>query len=144
MSILILTADSGRARLFQTENSSSEIIEVEDIVNPVARIKDNKLLSDGASSLKDSVGAGRHGGDPKHMPKEVAKQRFAKEVSDTLVASMDKYGYHKLYIIAAPKFLGELRTVIPNKIKQLLIGEVDHDATSLTPKEFRHLLPKYL
>jgi len=144
MSIWVLAADSARARVLKTETNDSEFTELTAMYNPEGRLKENSLVSDSPGSQSDGGGMGRHAVPPRHSHKRTAAQRFAKEVAHTLETAYENHDYHKLYIVAAPQFLGELRSHLPNKIRQTVVGEYDRNVTTFSAEEIRHVLPRYL
>ncbi|WP_296805566.1 host attachment protein, partial [Thiocapsa sp.] len=50
----------------------------------------------------------------------------------------------KLYVIAAPAFLGMLRKHQSPSLKQLVAGEVDKNLTTHSPEAIRKSLPDFL
>ena len=144
MSIWVLAADSARARVLQTEKSNSHFIELTAMTNPQARLKESALVTDGPGSQGDGSGQGRHGVSNKNSAKKTATQRFAKEVAGTLESAYERHDYQKLYIVAAPGFLGELRSHLPEKVKHSIVGEFDRNVTTCSPEKIRHVLPKHL
>src|SRR5512134_1979588 len=102
----ILVADSSRARLFSVDKSLAPLQEVQNFIHPESRAKTQDLTSDRQ---------GRSPGNGPNMDYDVEPKRqeaivFAKELSEHLRNCRHQGLFKKLYIAAAPSFLGLLRT----------------------------------
>lgn len=136
----ILVADCSRARLFSVDKALSPLQEVQSFVHPEGRAKTQDLTSD------------RHGRSPGNGPNmdydvEPKRQQamvFAKELSDHLKSCRNQGLFKKLYIAAAPSFLGVLRNKLDSQTAQLVVEEVNKDLTQLDPVEIRRHLPERL
>ncbi|HIE56381.1 MAG TPA: host attachment protein, partial [Chromatiaceae bacterium] len=70
--------------------------------------------------------------------------RFAKKLCEKLrQGALDK-AFDKLYILAPPAFLGELRECLEANLKSLVAGEITKDVVKQTPEEIRKKLPDFL
>ena len=102
------------------------------------------LVSDKPGRSFDSGGQGRHAMGNKTDPKEQIAIRFAKELADYLEKNRQKKAYIKLFIIAAPHFLGLLRKELSKGVSELVSFEVDKNLTALETDSIRKHLPEYL
>jgi protein required for attachment to host cells len=144
MTVWVLAADGARARIFQNKASINQLDEVNSMVNPLARLKEGDLVTDSSTSQKDVFGLARHSGSPHKSVKQQAEESFAKYVAETLNEARQRNDFQKLYIIAAPRFLGELRTGLSKTTQKLVCGEFNHDVSKLKPEKIRQFLPKFL
>jgi protein required for attachment to host cells len=78
--------------------------------------------------------------EPPTDPKGVEKQRFARELAGILEAASNEGRFARLTLVAPPKMLGELREVLPDKVKEKIVKEVDKDLTWVSV----HELPAHL
>lgn len=136
----VLVADSSRARLFSVEKALAPLQEIEAFINPEGRARTQDLVSDRQ---------GRSPGNGPNMDYDVAPKRqlaiqFAKEISEHLKNGRIAGLFRKLYITAAPSFLGLLRDELDAKTAELVVETVSKDLTQLEPKEIRRHLPERL
>jgi protein required for attachment to host cells len=125
----ILVADSGRARIFESDQTFKALAEVDDMVNPSARLKGSELTSDAPGRAFDSGGQGRHAMEDKTSAKEQDELYFAEQINDYLEAGRTAGRFKSLVIIAAPAFLGTLRKTLNNNLANLVAGEINRDLT---------------
>ncbi len=135
----ILVADSSRARLFSVNKALEPLNEIDSFSHPECRAKTQDLISD-----RQGRGADRGNMDHEVEPKRQEAMSFAKQLSDHLRNGRTAGLFKKLYIAAAPGFLGLLRTKLDNPTAQLVVEEVNKDLTLLDPGEIRRHLPERL
>jgi len=136
----VLIADSSRARLFSVEKALAPLREIEAFVNPEGRTKTRDLVSDRQ---------GRSAGNGPNMDYEVSPKRqqamvFAKQISEHLKDGRVGGLFHRLYIAAAPGFLGLLRDKLDPRTAELVVDTVSKDLTQLEPEDIRRHLPERL
>lgn len=142
--IWILIANSGNATLFTADSPTASLTELMTFDNPDARVKQMELSSDRPGRSFDSHGEGRHAMATEVEPKEQEQIRFAKLIVDRLEQGRAENAFERLVVVAAPAFLGLLRTNFNAPLSSLLSLEVDKDYTSLRPDELRARLPERL
>ena len=136
----VLIADSSRARLFSAEKTLAPLQEIQAFINPEGRAKTQDLVSDRQ---------GRSSGNGPNMDYDVAPKRqlaiqFAKEISEHLKSGRVGGLFRKLYIAAAPSFLGLLRDKLDPRTAELLVDTVSKDLTQLEAEVIRRHLPERL
>ena len=136
----VLIADSSRARLFCVDRVLAPLREIQGFVNPEGRAKNRDLVSDRQ---------GRSPGNGPNMDYEVTPKRqqaiiFAKEISAHLKHGRIGGLFGRLYIAAAPSFLGLLRGKLDARTADLVVETVNKDLTQLEPKQIRRYLPERL
>ncbi len=127
----VVAADTSRARIFVSDKPVSELEEIQTLSHPEARLHEGDLLADTTEGEPDEY-------------KQADADRFAAHVCATIEAGRKSGEFKKLYLIAAPNFLGMLRKHQTNAMKQLLAGEVDKNLAAHSPEEIRKQLPEYL
>ncbi len=142
--IWILIANSGNATLFTADSPTASLTELMTFDNPDARVKQMELSSDRPGRSFDSHGEGRHAMATEVEPKEQEQIRFAKLIVDRLEQGRAENAFERLVVVAAPAFLGLLRTNFNAPLSSLLSLEIDKDYTSLRPDELRARLPERL
>ena len=140
--IWVVAADASRARIFSAEKPVDALCEIETLSNPENRLHEGDLVSDRGGY---AVGAsGGHAYSTGNQAKEEAANRFAAEVCRHLEKGRNSHAFGKLYVMAAPHFLGLLRKHQSDALRGLIRDEIASDLTMQTPDRIRARLPEYL
>ncbi|QVL48105.1 MAG: host attachment protein [Thiocapsa sp.] len=139
----ILAADNSRARIFATEKSAGALREIHTLTFPEGRLHEGDLTTDKGGRGHDPM-SGAHGINGEEAHKQENAERFAGLVCETLESARNKGELQKLYVIAAPAFLGMLRKHQSPSLKQLIAGEIDKNLTTHSPEAIRKSLPDFL
>lgn len=136
----ILVADSSRARLFSADKALAPLREIASFSHPQCRARTQDLTSDRQ---------GRRNDNGSHMAFDVEPKRqeaisFAKEISERLKSGRNARLYDKLYIAAAPGFLGLLRSKLDAGTARMVVEAVNKDLTQFDPQRIRRHLPERL
>ena len=142
--VQVLVASAGQARFFTLDSPTADLIELSSAINPEARMREEDLMDDRRGRYHDQGGAGRSAIDESTDPKDVTIQRFARELAHKLERERTQRRLERLYLVASPSFLGELRKHLSNHLKPLLAGEIAKDFTHLDSRELRKHLPERL
>ena len=136
----ILVADSARARLFTVDRPRGPLAETAGYVNPADRLREQDLESDAPGR-----GAGNGGGRFSMRHEEGAKahhaERFAKELAGVLHKGRVAGEYARLYVMAAPSFLGALRGVLDPATAGCVVESFAKDVVRERPDAIRGHLP---
>lgn len=144
MSIWILAADSSRARIFAAEGAKSSLREVVDLVHPQGRWHERDFASDEPGTSFDRAGQGQHSMGQQVEPKKEEAVRFANEVCSRLDVGRQSGEFAKLYVIAAPGFLGLLRAAMNDATRKLVAAELDKNLATHRVEDIRAHLPERL
>jgi protein required for attachment to host cells len=144
MSTLVMVADASRARFFSADNPRGNLTEIDSMVHPESKLHPNEMASDEPGRTSNRGGQGVNSLDPEIDPKRQEAIRFAKDVTTKLNAVRQQGRYNKVYIVAAPVFLGILRSNINGDTKRAIKDEINKDLTSLRVDEIRAHLPERL
>ena len=144
MNIWILAADSSRARIFAADGAKAPLQEVVDLVHPEGRWHDRDFASDEPGTSFDRAGQGQHAMGQRVEPKKEEALRFANEVCTRLDAGRQAGDFDKLYVIAAPSFLGLLRGAMNGATRKLVAAEFDKNVATHRVEEIRAHLPERL
>lgn len=144
MTTCVLVADASRARIFEAPLPKDGLTEIEELVHPASKMHPQDMASDEPGVSHDRVGQGVHGMEQETDIKKQEAMRFAKEVVDKITALQQKKDYAKLYVIAAPAFLGLLRNKFSNPTKNIIVDEISKNLTTFGIEEIRAQLPKFL
>jgi len=135
---LILVADSSRARLFATDKLTSPFEEIETLAHPEGRLHEQELTSDLPG--KDSG----HGYQDQTEPKEQQQLDFAKRIARHLDQAHKKDQFKYLLVVAAPAFLGLLRSQFSHQVSKAIRFELDKNLTMHSVDDIQKHLPKSL
>jgi len=138
MKTWVVVADAARARVFNVEGKA--IAEIMDLSHPASLQHASEMASDapGMTSVKGMPS--KFGMEEIVSPKEEEAIRFAKQVAEALRAGLADY--ERLYLIAAPHFLGLLRKDLDKAVQAKIVKEIDKDLTKHTLEDIRAHLPE--
>jgi protein required for attachment to host cells len=143
MTTWVLVADNSRARFFAADKAVSALTEIRDLAYPEARLHEGDLVTD-KSGRDRNPGTGAHGFGTEFAHKQDGAERFALEVCAELESARTSGAFNKLYVVAAPAFLGLLRKHQSSALKQLVAGEVDKNLSTKDGTTIRKHLPDFL
>jgi len=150
----VLVADEHIARLFELP-ASGALHEVETLVDDDARARGAEFRDDAQGRRAPATAAGGPGGGPALGAGSVTSsageselhqeaQRFAHRVAAALAHWHQKGRFTHLRLIAAPRFLGLLRTELGAALAALVTGELSKDLTQINAAELtRRLFPEH-
>lgn len=143
MKIWVAACDSSRMRIFEAARPRDGLTEIDDLIHAASRQKERELVSDRPGTGSGGQG-GNHGlGDHNSQHHEEALI-FAREVGDYLNRAAQNGKLDKLYLLAAPAFLGHVRKQLNGVARKLIAQEIDANLTKETPDRIRKHLPQYL
>lgn len=136
MTTWIIAADEHRARIFEVENAEEHFREIENFLNPEARLREQDLNTDAEGRYfgkrERTIG---HTAEPDVNATTHKTDLFSKSVSAYLEKARIEHRYDKLKLIAFPKFLGMLRKNLSKEAQQLVDEEVSKDISGLELKQ---------
>lgn len=144
MTILVLVADKFRARFFTAQTASSPLDEVRDLVHPEAKLREGDLVTDRGGRAQAPMRGGVQGLGKEAGRKDDEADRFALRVCDELESAHRKGEFRKLYVIAAPAFLGLLRRHESNVLRGALALEMPKNLAQQDSGAIRRHLPRFL
>lgn len=139
----ILVADNSRARIFVADKSAGPLNEIRTLAYPEARLHEGDLVTDKGGRDR-SPGIASHGFSSEDAHKQENAERFAAQVCSELESARTAGALRKLYVVAAPSFLGLLRRHQSSPLRQLIAGEIDKNVSTQDPAAIRKCLPEYL
>ena len=140
--IWVVAADSARARIFAVDRPKGPLEEVEAHVNPEARIHESELTSDRPGRSHQRKGDARSAMDEPTPPKVHETRVFADQLAKRLDEARRNSEIERLYLIAAPAFLGELRKQLNDATEKLVAEALAKDVSHLDAKALRTHLPE--
>ncbi|MBY4677244.1 host attachment protein [Marinobacterium arenosum] len=139
MSIGVVVADAGRARIFATQRLGSSLEALKDLVNPYSKQREQDLTSDRSGHTRSASGAGITMSNRVEFKDQEAHQ-FAKGIISELEQSRQTEHFDKLFLVAAPRFLGHLRQELSPQLQKLVSGELSKDLSLMSEQEIQKQL----
>ena len=103
-------------------------------------VPEREIMSDAPGRSFDSGGQGRHAMERPSDPQRINQQAFAREITAHIDKAANRNAFDRLFLVAAPQMLGELRKCLSNASKAKVAGELPKDLTHLP----LHKLPDHL
>lgn len=142
--MMIVVADSTRARIFTVDSARSPLNEIETMAHPEGRIHEQNMVSDLPGKDSGKGGGGDHAYQEKIEPRKQEMIEFAKRIANYLDRKRKANQLKKLVIIAAPAFLGELRTHLSTETSEKIVFELDKNLAHHGEEDIRKHLSKFL
>ena len=142
--MMIVVADSTRARIFTVDTARSPLNEIETMVHPEGRIHEKNMVSDLPGKESGKGGGGDHAFQEIIEPKKHEMTVFAKRISDYLDDTRKTNNLKNLVIIAAPALLGELRAHLSAATGEKVVFELDKNLAHHNEDDIRKHLSKFL
>jgi len=139
----VVVADTSRARIFSADTPASQLLETETLTHPEARLHQGDLVSDRPGRDRNSV-IGTHNMGHETDAKNESAVRFATEVCGRLEQGRLNSQFDKLYIVAAPSFLGLIRKHQTPALKKIIAGEISKNMAMKGAIDIKKSLPEYL
>lgn len=137
----ILAADNSRARIFTIERPRGPLIEYSTYDNPDARKHERELVTDRPGREADPGGYARSAFEGPSAKAE-SGERFARELGQVLEKGRTSGQFKRLYLIAAPHFLGSLRESLDAATRRCVQDEIAKDVAHERPERIRKHLPE--
>lgn len=141
--MMIVVADSARARIFTADSAHSPLNEIETMAHPEGRMHEQNMVSDMPGKDSGKGGGGDHAYQEKIEPKEQEIIEFAKRIADYLDDARKTNKLNKLILVAAPAFLGELRTHLSSETNEKIVFELDKNIAQHSVEDIRNHLSKF-
>jgi protein required for attachment to host cells len=130
----VVVADESKAIIYTREMRTSPMVEACVLDNSVAREKMGDLISDTGGRAFDSGGQGRHTMvKEKSGPKQQAIAAFAKRIAEELYKGKHGGAYREFALVAAPRFLGVLRSALASTGKLEPHVAIDKEVVAREP-----------
>jgi protein required for attachment to host cells len=139
----IVAADSSRARVFEIAEPGRRLREVEEFNHPEGRANNREINAepDGRFFSRGGGPAGHTTGH-KEAPVDHENEMFSKRLARYLDKARVEHRYDKLYLIAAPGFLGLMRENLSKEVRKLTAEEINKDLSWFDARDIeRHVKP---
>lgn len=125
----VVVADGAAARFFARAEDEARLVQIPDGVLAGERGTASDLEADRPGRSYESATTARHAVEPHTSARDKVEEAFAETVAARLAAAADAGDYERLVVIADPHFLGRLRRVLPARVSERVVAELDRDLT---------------
>ena len=139
----VVVADTSRARIFSVDKPASKLVEIQTLTHPEGRLHEGDLVTD-KPGRENSSTYGSHNLGSGGEAKQEEAVKFASQVCEALECGRTNHRFQKLYVIAAPSFLGTLRKHQSSALQQLIAKEVSKNLSTHDINDIRKNLPDFL
>ena len=142
--IWVVVVDSVQARVFSAESPLGALSEAGNLVHGEGRLRRQDLVSDDGGRAYDSQGSGRHAMEPKTDARTQEQLNFALEINQFLQSQCQAGAYRRLFLVAPPAMMGQLRERLSKQLQSLVVGTLNKNLAHLSPADIRGHLPEKL
>jgi len=139
MNALLVVADAGHARLFRARESWKDVKEQEDLIHAGSRRRDRELVSDSAGRTSDQHSTL----NARTSAKEHEERYFAKQLARHLKRLYNKDTFEELILVAAPRFLGMLRSELQAPLDKLESRTIQKELVHMESGELIEYIRNY-
>lgn len=137
----VLVADSASARFFQWERGELRL--VEERSHRPSQDHNQDLMGNRPNENQHSMETTIKGDDP-HRLRDDESRVFARELAGALSKAHTLGRFNRLVLVADPRFLGMLRTVLPSPVEKVVIGSMNKRANDRTADEVAEWVQPHL
>jgi protein required for attachment to host cells len=138
----IVVTDSTRARIFSHDKKGQALLMVKEMRHPESRMHGSELEADRPGTSFQSKGPGKHAMSQQVSPKEHEAWKLSKELADALDHARMEDKFDQLVLVAAPRFLGNMRKTLSDQVNRLVTAELDKNIAHLPENEILAHLPE--
>ncbi|WP_136065173.1 host attachment protein [Modicisalibacter radicis] len=138
MTTYIVVTDAARARVFARD--AGVLNEIEDLAHPESREHTGDLRTGGKGEAGGGGGPNLRQTGNDDATSEKHAMFFAKEVADYLKNARSQGKADSFVIVAAPKFLGQLRDKMDSNTRDMVIKELDKDLSKASKEQIAEAL----
>jgi len=135
----IVVASRDEVRIFERKGKK-DLTLVTDIGNPEGKLHPRDLVSDKAGTSSDNRMRRRLAYSTEQSPKERSLINFYREIGDQIDLALNKQKFDRLILIAEPRLLGILRSVLPSSVHNVIIQEIHKDLAFATEDQIMERL----
>lgn len=124
----VLVADDAIARVMRRTESGATLEEVRTFTDPLAHAREADMHRDSHGRRGDDRRMGGNAtASAADAQKHIEAARFAQEVADWLGEAEREGNFDELTVVAAPRFLGQLRKALSPQVTQHVVAELPKD-----------------
>ena len=137
----LIVCDASRARVIRVDSLDDDWRELEHLASEEGRGRSGSLVSDRPGRANRPKGLGRQAPVDAVDPSDSASRRFAAKLGRRLERAFDAHEFDGLFLVAPPRFLGQLRDALSPPVGRRVRGSMDKDLIGLSVAELRRRIP---
>ncbi len=145
---IVVVANKANARFFTYNGPRDGLVLRTTMEHPRGRAKGSEFDTDRPGQSFDRKGFGHHAMNTEESSREHEDRVFAKEIAVALSGERTNGGFHKLVLVAEPKFLGVISGELDSQTANLIHSRVSKDLARVADREvlghIRESLPSML
>lgn len=118
----VVVADNCQARIYRVVKFP-KIEEIAFHEHPESRLRNQDLISTRPGHGSQSTGSGAYSYQSENEPRHLEASKFATDLVSVLSTALKNNEFNRLYVIAAPSFLGLLRQHISPEVQKTIVAE---------------------
>ena len=141
--IWVVVTDGAHARFLAPNLKATRLLSAgpDDLTSPDAKTRASGLKSDRPGRTFSSSRSGeRHALEPKHDHHKLEKHKFSASVVAVLDRARSRHSFEDLIIVAPRRSIGEIRSLLSDRVRECLREEISKDLTKSSPAELLSLL----
>lgn len=142
--IWVVVADAGRARVLESDGPEGKLTELEDLLNPGARLQEHEAVADRKGRVTQGAAGIGQSFEPRHTQASHEADNFAKDICGKLEAARQQKKVGTVYLVAEPSFLGMVRKHLEPATRLMIREEIASDLTRMPVADIRKVLPARL
>jgi len=139
--VWIIVANQSEATILQAENVQT-LLPVTKLLHTEGHQYPHDLVSDKQGSYRGCYGS--NSCEPRTPVKVKEAESFAQQIANYVEQAMQHQQLDRIYLVAKPPFVHDLRTSFSRAVSQLIADEIHKDIVHATPSEIRSYLPAVL
>lgn len=132
---IVVVANKANARFFSYKGPKDGLVLKTTMEHPRGRVKGIEFDTDRPGQTFDRKGQGHHNMNTEESSREHEDRVFAKEIAVALSGERTNGGFHKLVIVAEPKFLGVISGELDTQTANLIHSRVLKDLARVTDRD---------
>lgn len=148
---MVFVADTRHATVFELSQPGAPPRALETLENSFTARHDRDLGADAPGSVVMRAGRGEGGGGARRTSlharrshKQHAVEQFARQLAERITVAAREGNGRGLVLVAAPRFLAEVRSRLPKSAQQHIVREVPRDLAGLPSMALQQRLAEAL
>lgn len=128
----IVVANGARAQILQQNRKGNGLHEALPFGLIGRNLPTRECVSDRPGVVYDRRGHASHAMAPRIDAHRYEKLQFARALAEELVKGAETNAFRRLVLVAPPQTLGDLRGLLPDRVRSLVQAEIPKDLTHLS------------
>ena len=140
----VIVADGGSCRIFETDETMEHWALSQALQNEGAHKRAAELVSGARGATRSAPGGVLSAFDRHTDPHDTERHKFARQVAERMSAAVLAGEWERAVLVAPPKFLGEVRAALPERVLRQVVASISHDLTGTPEHELPAAVRKHM